>query len=407
MPSRKFYVNYGQARRPAPTMRQIGKHYNRNAVPKFRILHSHRKTPNYLAKHKFMCYHKLTNIFGDDFMNKISKILSIILTLIMVSSIISMSAITSNAATSGKCGDNVTWSYVASTGSLTIFGTGAMYNYDGYNRPWEDYEDDIKKVVINNGVTTIGEYVFYDCNSLTSLTIGDSVTTIGHDAFAHCYSLTSITIPNSVTTIGDDAFACCNNLTSVTIPDSVTTIDGMAFFGCNSLTSVIIPDSVIIIGYWAFNCCGSLTSITVDSNNQYYSSDEYGVLFNKDKTTLIQYPVGNTRINYTIPDSVTAIADGAFCHCDSLEGVIIPDSVTIIGVQVFGWNFKLKIIHYLGTEEEWEKISIGVDNEKLKDLVKIKGGNNDIVVSSAVLVIITILLTIYVFFIHKRRKKDN
>ena len=363
-------------------------------------------------------------------MKKISKFLSIILTLIMVSSIISMSAITSNAATSGTCGNNVTWSYDTSICTLTITGTGAMYNYSydvnsGYNRPWESYEDSIKKVVINDGVTTIGNYAFYGCKSLTSVTIGDSVTIIGYEAFDNTayYNNSSnwennvlyigkhlikaketlsgpYTIKEGTKTIEGHAFACCDNLTSVTIPDSVTTIDGMAFYGCNSLTSVIIPDSVMIIGYWAFNSCNSLTSITVDSNNQYYSSDEYGVLFNKDKTTLIQYPTGNTRTIYTIPNSVTTIGDDAFAHCDSLTSVTIPDSVITIGGRVFGWTFNLKTIRYSGTEEEWEKISIGADNEKLKDLVKIKGSNN-------VLVIIMILLTIYVFFIHKRRKKDN
>ena len=144
----------------------------------------------------------------------------------------------------GTCGENVTWSFNESTGALTISGIGAMNDYDYDNRPWEKYEDNIKKVVINNGVTTIGEYAFFSC-----------------------YSLTSITIPDSVTTIGDFAFAYCDSLTSVTIPDSVTTIGYRAFDDCDSLTSVIIPDSVTTIGDWAFDYCDSLTDV-------YYSGTE-------------------------------------------------------------------------------------------------------------------------------------
>ncbi len=117
--------------------------------------------------------------------------------------------------TSGTCGENVTWTFDDSAGTLTISGTGAMNDYDYYNRPWENYEDNIKKVVINNSVTAIGENAFYDCDSLTSITIPDSVTTIGAFAFFDCIGLINITIPNSVTTIGICAFLNCDSLTDV------------------------------------------------------------------------------------------------------------------------------------------------------------------------------------------------
>ena len=100
----------------------------------------------------------------------------------------------------------------------------------------------------------------------------------------------------------------------------------------NDLT---IPDSVTSIGGGAFYGCTGLTSITVKEDNPNYSSDEYGVLFNKDKTMLIQYPIGNTRTSYTIPDSVTSIGNGAFYECTGLKSVTIPDSVTSIGSCVF------------------------------------------------------------------------
>ena len=317
----------------------------------------------------------------ENIMKKISKILSIILAITMVISII---PITVSAATySGTCGDSLTWTFDDETGTFTVSGTGAMYDYSFYNRPWQNYEDSIKKVVINNGVTTIGDRAFYHCSSLTTITFSDSVIIIGEDAFYACICLESIEIPDSVTTIGEDAFYACTSLKSITLPDSATTVSGTAFkntayyknssnwdnnvlyignhlittknaisgsytikegtkiisdeafYYWKSITSVTIPDSVTTIGKGAFDNCTSLTEFIVDSDSQYYSNDEYGVLFNKDKTTLIQYPIGNTRTIYTIPDSVTTIGDYAFVFCGSLTSITIPDSVTTIGMWAF------------------------------------------------------------------------
>ena len=272
-------------------------------------------------------------------------------------------------AQSGTCGTNLTWTLDTKTGTLTISGTGAMTDYTSSYPPntpsWSSYNESIKTVIIEDGVTSIGNSAFSWCISLTSITIPNSVISFGSYVFYDCRSLTSIlvdsenpnycdidgvlfnknkttliqypagksatsyTIPNSVTSIGNDAFDGCSSLTSITIPTSVTYIGSYAFGYCYSLTSISIPNSVTSIGYNAFSYCGNLTSVTVDSENPYYC-DIDGVLFNKNKTTLIRYPEGKSATSYIIPNSVTSVGYDAFYNCSSLTSVTIPNSVTSI-----------------------------------------------------------------------------
>ena len=218
--------------------------------------------------------------------------------------------------------DNLTWK-LYEDGTLTISGTGAMKDYDYYNNPSpaSQKKDSVKKVVIEDGVTSIRNSAFYDCNSLTSITIPNSVTSIGAYAFSNCYYLTNITIPNSVTSIENYAFRSCSSLTSITIPDSVTSIGELAFYSCDSLTSITISNSVTSIEERAFAYCSSLTSITIPDS---VTSIEEAAFAGCSSLTSI-----------TIPDSVTSIGEYAFQSCSSLTSITIPDSVTSIGDYVF------------------------------------------------------------------------
>jgi hypothetical protein len=162
---------------------------------------------------------------------------------------------------------------------------------------------------------------------------GKPVNSIGVSAFASCTGLTGVTIPDSVTSIGDYAFYYCTGLTGVTIGNSVTSIGSHAFYKCTGLTGVTIGNSVTSIGVEAFLYCTGLMNIDVDSANTNYSSLN-GVLFDKSKTIIVQYPGGRSG-SYSIPDSVTSIWTWAFGGCTGLTGVTIPDRVTSIGYAAF------------------------------------------------------------------------
>ena len=147
--------------------------------------------------------------------------------------------------------DNLTWTLDAD-GTLTISGKGEMKDYDIDGSPVAQKKDSVKKVVIEDGVTSIGTFAFSDCTGLTSIEIPEGVTSIGNYAFDSCSNLASIEIPKGVTSIGDSAFRYCSSLTNVTIPESVTSIGDSAFQYCSNLTNVTIPESVTSIGGYAF-----------------------------------------------------------------------------------------------------------------------------------------------------------
>ena len=304
----------------------------------------------------------------------------------------------------GSCGDNVNWKFNESTGELVISGTGEMENYnleDSFS-PFMS-KTDVKSVVIKDGVTSVGDYTFTFCRSLTAVTIPDSVKSLGICSFANCITLKDLKLGKGITSIGALAFDSCDGLTKLTIPDKVTFIDEYAFQECDGLTEVkigngvkslkfaftgcdnlkkvtfgnsieaidthafsdckklkdvVIPETVTTIGANAFQGCASLEKInipagveeigeavfyectslkeiTVDSKNTEYANDSSGVLYNKKKTELIQYPVAKTDATYTIPSTVEAICDQAFAGCKGLATMIVPSKVRSIGNYAF------------------------------------------------------------------------
>lgn len=256
---------------------------------------------------------------------------------ILLCACLPLGAVNVSAATSGKTGD-CTWTLLY--GHLTISGNGAMENYGRGEAPWKNAN--VTAVTIEKGVTTIGEFAFFECKNLKNVIIPESVTSIGPMAFYNTW-LSSVVIPSSVTNIGFLAFYNCSFLKTVTISNGVTAIGKDAFAGCVALKSVTIPDSVTTLDYGAFGNNHGLTEILVGSGNTHYCSVD-GVLFNKNKTEILQYPAGKTTTSYEIPAGVTTICEDAFIGCTSLESVTIPDGVATIGFGAFDDCTSLKSV---------------------------------------------------------------
>ncbi len=242
-----------------------------------------------------------------------------------------------NPAMEGKCGDNVTWS-VDTDGVLTISGEGRMWNSNGFAH-WNPYM--VKSVIIEDGVTNIGDKAFYGCGALTSIEFPDSVTSIGKCAFQYCTSLTSLEFPDTVKRVESVAFADCASLTTVDLGDGVTRVSGYAFEDCNSIVSFKFSSNMEGIGAFFTN----------------YTSDYRSL-------ATIEIPQGVTHIqgsfrycpsltSVKIPYGVENISR-SFIDCASLKMVEIPDTVTWI--TAFEECPELTDVYYTGTEEQWNEI---------------------------------------------------
>ncbi|MBE6741166.1 MAG: fibronectin type III domain-containing protein [Ruminococcaceae bacterium] len=316
----------------------------------------------------------------------ISKLIALFTGVIMLLSCVPVFA----APASGSCGDNVSFTYNKATGEVVISGTGAMKDYsvleDGAY--YSDYSpfcfcDDIKSVVIGEGVTSVGNWSFAGCKKLESVSLPSTMKRIGKRAFIGCISikeiavperveeindsafyncaaLTAIDIPGSVKTIGDNTFYHCTALKTVNLAEGVETISEYAFSECPLIESIALPESLKEIEGCAFSDCTSLKGLTIPKNvekigyNQYY---HVPIVFNCPSITTLKVDPENTAYdsrnncnaiietksnilingccNTVIPDTVTEIYYRAFCGCTKLKSIEIPKSVQNIGGEVF------------------------------------------------------------------------
>ena len=301
------------------------------------------------------------------------NIISVVLTLCAVLLLVPLVA----NASAEKAG-NLTWD-CSEYATLVISGNGPMDDYEMYNKPWHFLRGEIKEVIIKSGVTSIGDYAFWDFpylesvvipssvtsigdyafanTNLKSVTVPNTVTTIGWGAFSSCEALTSVklsgklevieedmfgacislktvTIPSSVTAIKIGAFSGCEKLSSITIPNSVATIEDMAFSDCTSLKTVSIGNGLTAIGTDVFTGCSALTKFTVNSKNDSFSSDSKGALYNKNKTVLHLVPQ-NLSGKFAPDAALITIAPMAFYECNGLTQVQLGKNVAEIDPTAF------------------------------------------------------------------------
>ncbi|MBP3871784.1 MAG: leucine-rich repeat domain-containing protein [Faecalicoccus sp.] len=279
------------------------------------------------------------------------------------------------AAAANQCGDNVTWT-LSDMGVLNISGSGAMYDYTKDNHsPWYDSRLMVNEVVVNTGVTRIGNYAFDECKSISSVTLADTVTEIGQYAFTHEPGivesvLTSIVIPDSVTKIEMYAFNYCDNLTAVEFGSGLTTIDKYAFNWCKRLKNLIFADGLTTIGVQAFYRCQSLETVELPSTVQTVGEGAF-----KECTSLK---------NVTLNDGLKTISASAFSGCTSLETIEIPGSVTSLGSNPFAKCPSLMNINVDASNTKYTSVDGIVYNKAKTTLVQCPIGKTAVTIPDTV-----------------------
>ena len=290
------------------------------------------------------------------------RALSVLLSLCFILSLMPLTVFAEPLGESGTCGDSVSYSFDSSTGTLTLSGTGATSDYDWQNSPFNG-RSEIQKIVIDSGVTAIGNNIFRNCDELGSIDIPDSVTSIGTGAFRYT-GLPEFTLPKGVTNLGDFVFMGSDKLTSLSveegntvydsrdnckaivktaenkllfgcnetvIPESITNIEKYAFFGAKGITDIRISKNITQIGDDAFGSCSSVLSVTVDEENAVYDSRNGCNAIIESATDTLVFGCRNT----VIPDGIKAIGTTAFDDCSGLSAITIPESVTAINDFAF------------------------------------------------------------------------
>lgn len=278
------------------------------------------------------------------------RLLSMILALSMMLTILPVNAITALAA-NDSCGANLTYKLTSNTDdpdtyTLTIGGEGAMYDYSSsYTTvPWDAQKSGITSVVIEDGVTSIGDNAFEDCSALKMLDIPQSVTEIGSKAFRACSALTSLALPETVNRIGNTAFQGCSNLETINIPSGVKLIEKDTFHGCEKLNDVTIPAGVTLIGNSAFKACKTFRNINIPKG---VTKIDYFAFEDCTQLETVGIPSTATNIrnfafrncpklkSFVFPSGTTQIQPGVLSGCKNLESVTIPEGVTKIWGSAF------------------------------------------------------------------------
>lgn len=231
---------------------------------------------------------------------------------------------------SGSCGDDAIWK-LTDNGVLTISGNGATQDYSYPYVQWNGYESQIQQVVVEEGITRLGNYLFYNCRSLEQVTLPSTVADIGNGVFYGCHNLAELILPNGVTSIGNNAFGSCISLTEIILPNSVRNIGEGVFSSCSNLESVTLSENLTSLGNASFSGCQKLVTVNIPA-----SVTEIG-----DRT----FSSCSSLKDVTLPNGITRIGDYAFYGCSKLTKLILPDSVETLGNNAFRECGSLKTIH--------------------------------------------------------------
>lgn len=294
---------------------------------------------------------------GQFFMSKLNKFLSCAMMILCIVSFVSCGSFRNSGycGGEGRNGDNLKWE-LDDDGTLTISGKGKMSDY-GFGYPkWYNKRESVKKVIIEDGVTNIGQGSFYECSNMTEVVIPDSVTSIGFNAFLRCSSLKEVIIPDNITTIESNTFNGCKSLTEIVLPDSVTSVGIEAFMNCENLKKVTFSKNLTDFGSAAFVNTAFLKEQT--RKNQPLIINNI-VVEGADCTGEVVIPEGVTEIgkyafypsktitSISLPESIHTIREHAFENCKYLEEINFPEGLKTIEEYVFAGCTKLNSIAIL------------------------------------------------------------